>query len=149
MVKHITNTQKERYIKCARQMNCYKANRHVAITSSRSRMLPASRRPLQLTQHPGGSLPAFPCSPFKSLFPPRYGLVVLHFELDKDLQYVYSFVTCFCDLTNTLVLPVFDLHRNEIILHEHLCVIKIYSCSFPLLKSIPVCEHITRYLSHY
>lgn len=139
MVKHNTNTQRDRYIRWARQMNCYKANTHVAVTRSRSRMLPASRRPLQLTQHPGcpgASLPAFPCSLFKSLFPPCYRLVVLHFELGIDLHSAYSFVTCFCDLTDTLVLPIFDLQRNEIILHEHLCVM--------LLKFIHVPSHCWR-----
>lgn len=58
---------------------------------------------------------------------------MLHFELGIDLHCVYSFVTCFCDLTVTLVLPIFDLHRNEIILHEHLCVM--------LLKFIHVHFH--------
>lgn len=106
-----------------------------------NRMLPAWRRPPQSPTPapgpPGASSPTLPCSPLKFLFPRHYGLVVPRSELDTNRPTLCVF---FCDsllsqaVTDTLV---FVLHRNKII-YCFCYVIKIYSRSFSLLKSIPV-----------
>lgn len=132
-------------------MNRYNASTHVAATRSRSKILSASRTPLQ-TLTPTSSPPRWELAhvfliPFQVSVPLTLQSSCASFWTWHRLILRVFFCDLFVsqtDLMDSLALPIFDLHKNEIMLHECLCyVIEIYSCSFPLLKSIPVCERIT------